>query len=454
MGPVSQHLRTLFPELPQPCVDSTVHWSFDVSLKTLPFAVYNKALPLHPILNVEYSVLCNQLRQDFLDPKLEHKEQIIERLSSALLLCEFLEHLHLHYLVVPREVVRLRKQQELFRSLLRDLAGYTFATDLAQKQQVDVNLSLSQQIRETTMQINWYRICVNRSKRVVDVLNTVVTDSSGFNSFMVYVGQYGNPFLAYFGLLFHVPRLLTNSFLMLKHTIPGSWMSEEERALAWTTRLQCQIQRRWFEMGNDLVWTAVSAVNLFVLVGALAGGAVYLSLAAFAFDMIHAATRAFIELRRLYKLRSEYQDMLAKEQSPEKQESIRAYLAHLEERIRFEQYRFTLHVTGNVLIFLAMGLALPVLAVNPVVILASAIFLMLLWAITYALTQKLDNYRPKEAIEMDARVSQLGLFAAKKTRELESEPQHDKTEILEEQPPENPIDSDVDGLLVSPSSYS
>lgn len=415
MGPVSQHLRSYFPELPhQLCVDSPVHWTFDVSLKTLGPAFYNKVLPLHPILNVEYSVVCNQLRQDLLNPKQENRAQIIERLSSALLFCELLEHVHLHYLVVPREVARLRKQQELFRNLLTQLAGYTFASDMAKKTAVEVGASLSQQTRDLTIQANWYRILVNRTKRVADVLNLVVTDSPGFNTFMTTVNKYGNPFLAYFGLLFHLPRLLNNSFLLIKHTIPGAWMSEEERSLDWTVRLYSQIQRRWFEMGNDAVWTAVSAINLFVLVGALAGGAVYLSAIAFAFDMINAAARAFIELKRLYKLRDEYSLMLAKEANPERQQSIRTHLQHIDERIRFEQYRFSLHVTGTTLIFLAMSMALPMFALNPTVVLASAVFLLLLWAITFALTQKLDSHRPKETIEVDSNVSKLGLFAPKK----------------------------------------
>jgi hypothetical protein len=414
MGPVFQHLRTLFPELPHPCVDSERLWTFDVSLKTLGPAFYNKILPAQPILNVEYSVLCNQLRQDFLEPKLENKKQIVERLRTALLFCELLEYIHVHYLVVPREVVRLRKQQELFRTLLNELAGFTFVSDVTKKTAVDVDLSMSQRIRDTTIQANWYRICINRSKRVVDLFHLVVTDSPAFNNIMVYVGKYGNPFLAYFGLLFHLPRLLSNSFLLVKHTIPGAWMSEKERSLNWTVRFGCQVQRRFFELGNDAVWTTVSAVNLFLLVGALASGAVYLSAIAFAFDMINAAVRAYIELKRLYKLRNEYTDMLAKEENPERQKAIQNHLQHLEERIRFEQYRFSLHVTGTTLIFLAMSMALPIFALNPTVVLASAIFLLLLWAITYALTQKLDDHRPKETIEVDGSVSKLGLFAPKK----------------------------------------
>jgi hypothetical protein len=415
MGPVTQHLRAALPDLPQPCVGSSLYWNFNISLKALAPAFYNKIVPLHPLLNVEYSILCNQLRQDFLFPKKEQRQQVTERLNAALMFCELLEHIHQHYLVVPREVVRLRKQQQLFRTLLFQLAGYTFAKNLDEKEAIDINFSLSQRIRDLTIQTNWYRILINRSKRVVNLLNIVITDSQSFNTFVNYLDKYANPLLGYFGLLFHVPRLLGNLFLIIKHTVPGSWMSDKESSLSWTTRLFSQIQSCWFEIGNDAVWTLVSALNLFLLLGSLASGAVYVSAVAFAFDAVNAAARAYVELNRLYSLQDDYQKMLTKESNLEKQESIRTHLKHIENRIHFEHLRFGLHVSGTVLICAAMALTLPILAVSPPVLLASAIFLLLLWAINFTLTRKLDNYRPNETIEVPtASVSQLGVFATKK----------------------------------------
>ena len=455
MGPVIQHLHAVLPELPSTCVNSSLYWSFDVSLKTLGPSFYNRILPLHPILNVEYSILCNQLRQDFLFPKEEQKQQIIVRLNAALMMCELLEHVHQHYLVVPREVVRLRKQQQLFRTLLSELAGYTFVKSLEEKEAIDISLSLSQRIRDLTIQTNWYRILINRSKRVVNLLNLVINESQSFNTFVNYLDKYTNPLLAYFGLLFHVPRLLTNLFLIAKHTIPGSWMSDEEWSLSWTTRLGSQIKRRWFEIGNDAIWTLVSALNIFLFFGAMASGGIYLSAAAFAFDVANAAARAYIELKRLYSLQKDYRAMLTKEPSLEQQEAIRNHLKHIENRIHFEQLRFGLHVSGTVLIFAAMALTLPVFAMSAPVILASAIFLLMLWAITFALTRKLDNYRPNETIEVTANapanfsstatatvsVSKLSIFAPKKKTPV-PDPELDRATVLE-----------VEGLTSSPPLF-
>ena len=421
MGPITQHLRAFFPELPQPCSDPLArHWSFDVSLKALGPEIYSKLLPLHPILNVEYSILCNQLREDFLHPNIANKKQVRERLINALMFCELLEHLNQHYLVVPREVVRLRKQQQLYRTLLSELAGFSFSSNLLEKEEVEIGFSTSQQVRDLTIQSNWYRILFTRSKRVINLLSNVMTNAPAFNRLVTDLDLYAIPALAYFGLCFHMPRLLTNSFLILKHTIPGSLQEDKEATLSWTTRLQVQLQRRWFEMGNDAVWTAVSALNLCLFIGAAATGAVYLSTAAFAFDVMNAAARAYVELKRLYTLHKEYKVLLAKEGNKERQDFILNHMKFIEDRIKFEHLRFALHVSSTAIILAAMSLALPFLAVSQPVLLASALFLVMLWGIVFALTRCLDKYRPNETIEVPASVGKLGFFArSKNEKEIE-----------------------------------
>jgi hypothetical protein len=218
-------------------------------------------------------------------------------------------------------------------------------------------------------------------------------------------------------------------------------MSKEEASLAWTTRLYSQIQRRWFEMANDILWTVVSALNMCVFIGAAASGAVYLSTAAFAFDVMNAVLRAYIELKRLYTLQSEYQQLLAKEKNKDRQEFIRNHLQSIENRIEFEHLRFALHVSGTILILGAMSLALPVLAISPLLLLASAIFLVLLWAITFELTRRLDKYRPNETIEVSASVGKLGFFAPKKVEQI-SDP---RTELS--------ADFEIEGVTTSPALY-
>lgn len=427
MGPITQHLLMYFPELPHSCDNLVRRWTFDASLNSLGPEVYAKLLPLHPILNVEYSILCNQLREDFLCLEKANKKHVRERLISALQLCELLKHIHRHYLVVPREVVRLRKQQQQFRSLLEELAGFNFVSDLLADDELELGLSTAQQVRDYTIQANWYRIGVNRGKRIVNLLNDVIKNSPAFREFVVNLDRYTNVPLAYFGLFFHLPRLITNSFIMLKHTIPGSWMGEPEASLGWTTRLYVQTQRRWFEMGNDAVWTLIAALSLFVFTGTAAPLAMSFSVAAFAFDVVNAAVRAFIELKRLYTLRQGYELMLSQASTKDRKDFIQNHLSAIDNRIKFEQLRFALHVSGTVFILGAMALALPALTISPPLLLASGIFLFLLWAITFELTRRLDKYRPKENIEVPANVSKLGFFAPQKPNR-KFEPLEDSSE--------------------------
>ena len=372
------------------------------------------------MLDGEYSILCNELREDFLHPEKADPKHVQQRLITTLMFCELLEHLNHHYLVVPREVVRLRKQQRFLRNLLNELADFTFASNLDQKEKVEAGLSLSLQIRQITMRANWYRIIVNRGKRVINLLSNVA-HYPAFSKLLAQVDVFANPALAYFGLFFHLPRLLNHAFFLLSHTIPHQWMGNKEASASWLSRLQAQIQRRWFEMGNDAVWTGVSVLTLFVFVGGAVTGAAYLSVAAFAFDVVNASARAYIELKRLYTLHKEYRALLAKEETTEGQEFIRNHLKFIENRIQFEHTRFAIHVSGTVLILGAMALTLPFLVISPAVLLASAIFLALLWGIVFELTNQLDKYRPKETIEIAASVGKLGFFAPKGSEMVRSQ---------------------------------
>jgi hypothetical protein len=408
MSPVIKHLSTIFSDLPSP-IESPLAWTFDKRLRVLGPDFYHKIVGNHPLFNLEYGLLCNQLRHNFLFPQGVAHHHLVERLIAALMLCELLEEVHLNYLVVPREVVRLRRQKKLFKTLLTEMGEYSFSPE--QILAVDVGLSLSQQVRETTVQTNLYRILLNRIKRFLTLLSLSNLGSEAYRQVIGAIDNYTNPFFIHLGWFFHVPRLITNLFLIFKHTVPGSWMNEKEKSLDWHLRLLTQMQRRWFEMGNDVVWVAVGILTGFILTGALAPIAIYLSIAAFAFDVLNAAARAYIELKRLFTLYDEYNQILAGKRSEEEKQQIREYQRHLLTRINFETKRFAIHVTGTLLILAAMTLAIPALALNPILVLASAGFLLLLWLVNFMLTRKLESQRPNDRVEEVAQVSKLSFFS-------------------------------------------
>lgn len=412
MTPVIAHLKRSIPDLPLPAEHGPLHWTFRESIQELGPDFYKHIVPRHPALNLEYSILCHQLRHNFTFEGKVAQDQIIEQLKAALILAELLEHVHLHYLVVPREVLRLRKHQQLYKEMLSEMASYTFSTDL-KVATVPTGLSLTQYIRENIAQINWFRLLIARGKRLLNLLDVLETGSVVFKEFVGLMDQYSNPFFAYLAWCFFIPRLTTNLVLLAKHTLPGIWMDEHEQALGWSVRFYAQLQRRWFELGNDLVWFTVGLLNCFVLIGGLTPVSIYLTVCAFAFDIANACLRAYIELNSLYKLDEEFSVLYQTADSDEDRYAIKEYQHYINQRIRFEQLRLGLHTAGTVAVFLGMCLGLPLLAMNPLLPFTGAVLIILTWVVTYTLNQAIENYRPKDNVEKPSGVAQFGLFARK-----------------------------------------
>ncbi|RUR18420.1 hypothetical protein ELY21_08145 [Legionella sp. km535] len=78
-----------------------------------------------------------------------------------------------------------------------------------------------------------------------------------------------------------------NLFLLLKHTIKGPWMSEEESSTPWTQRFLTQWNQRKFTLLNDFVWATGNCLCYFVLTGkgALGTWGDFLTIALLAFDI-------------------------------------------------------------------------------------------------------------------------------------------------------------------------
>lgn len=60
-------------------------------------------------------------------------------------------------------------------------------------------------------------------------------------------------------------RFSLNLFLLLKHTIRGPWMSEEEKQVPWTERFKTQWDQRKFTLLNDSIWATANLLCFFWL---------------------------------------------------------------------------------------------------------------------------------------------------------------------------------------------
>ena len=171
--------------------------------------------------------------------------------------------------------------------------------------------------------------------------------------------------------------------------------------------------RRWFELGNDIVWVVVGLLNCFFLVGALAPIALYANLFAFAFDIANVSFRAYVELNRLYTLQTEYTTLFQNEENDENKKTIADYKNFLTHRIQFEHLRLGLSVANAVAVFIAMSMAIPLLVSNPLIPLIGAFLLIGVWTTSFTLSRVIEQYRPNDNVEVPSNLSKLGFFAPK-----------------------------------------
>ena len=78
--------------------------------------------------------------------------------------------------------------------------------------------------------------------------------------------------LGHISWILYFARAAINVFFIFKHTINGSWLSPEERALTWQQRLSTQWNQYKYALANDVVWGAVNLVCFFWLAGSGALG--------------------------------------------------------------------------------------------------------------------------------------------------------------------------------------
>ncbi|MDP3267919.1 MAG: hypothetical protein Q8M40_02610 [Legionella sp.] len=410
MTPVIAHLQNILPELLITRQSDSLLWVYDKPLTAVSAAAYSKIVLFLPLLTMEFNILCNQINHNLKYPAGVSVEELTQRLNAGLILTQLLEYIHLHYLTVPREVIRFHQQFELFNSLFNEL-NPTIILSNSHKVHLKTRVSLSHEIRNRTAAVNWYRLFLTRSKRVLNFLDLVVTGSPTLRMVVEVVDKYTNPAFAFLSWTYFVPRLTINLFVLFKHMIPGYWMNAEEKQLQWFIRAGAQIQRRWFELANDSVWFTVGLLNCFVLTGVLAPTAIYVTISAFAYDVLISGIRAYVELKRLNDILEGYSNLLSGNDDSESVNQIMDYKRFVKHRIEFEKLRLSLHFTGTAAIFFAMCFALPTLAINPVFPLIGAVFLLMIWAVTFTLTIKLEQYRPKESVDGPINFTKNSFFA-------------------------------------------
>lgn len=379
--------------------------------------LYNKLIILNPLIQFEYNVLASQLSSELI--KLETKEElakIIELTQTLVFLSEIIEHIHFHYLNVPREVKRLRLRRTKYKELLNELTGASLSTK-TDAELISVGLSFSQVVRDQTGNLNWYRTLFARSRRVLELIDRVGTGSEFYRALVMSMNSYVAPILGYLSWILYLPRVLVNIFLVFKHTIPGPLMNEQEKLLSWHIRLLAQLERRWYELGNDIVWAVLGILNTFLFIGMLTTIGNYIIFPFYVYDIILAVAKTYTDIKRIDGFRQEYQAMLVTETDDKKKQAITEYISHFELRMRYEFLRLGVTVVQTIGVCAAMILALPVFAANPFIPLVGAIWLVSICFITWGMAVYVEKFKPKEELVKSPALSKQGFFAPPKKDE-------------------------------------
>ncbi|RUQ84485.1 hypothetical protein [Legionella septentrionalis] len=385
-------------------------WNLAQQLQGKRVDFYKALVRNHNLINFDYSILCTQIAHH-LAKQNKSAQKLALQMAAALAIAEVLEEVYRNYLYMPREVIRLQGEQQVYREFLKR-EGFDFTpspqlpvpvsdetgkkTLAAEVSAQPIDRDVSATIRDVTMTSNWARLFTLRTRRFLLLLAPVISPTSAYSKFIREIDKIAAPIVAYFSWLFFVPRLSNNLFMFAKHIIPGSWMSEQEASVDFKTRFVTQLERRWFELFNDSFWLTAGLINCFILTGVLAPVGIYLSVAMQAFDVLLCTIRYFVEVGRMQEIHTAYAKMLTSTDvnEHEKIQEIKTHLNYLEQRIHYEKKRLLLGIINNAILVVALSLALPTLAVNPIIPFIGALVAVLTTFACFTAVQFLEQQRP------------------------------------------------------------
>lgn len=389
---------------------------------------FKKIIPQHLELTLEYEIyvssLLGILRPYHNQPEIRLTNALIDALMTARKMAIFLAELYQNYLCVSRQSVQLRKDEAIIRHLLnynidceqnRSFNNQNLLHNPWEEHIVLTPDWFTRKLRELFFTANWARLFTFRSRKLITALRNVAEEISvGYHSLLNKIESSVHPILLFVAWIFYIPRLLNNIFLLFKHFLPHPWMSQEEENLGATIRLRATMQRRGFELVGDTVWFTTGVLSCFLLVGALTPVSIYLGIGLYAFDLILASTRAYIELRRLLQLRKDFYNS-----DPN---LLIDNLQDLEHRMAYEKRRLYTHLGGSVGLMFAIGLTAPLMAViSPMLPIIGAVLLITITLAVYLILRKNETTKPATTL------SELTKFSFFKEEKNKSE--HNLLEI-------------------------
>ena len=350
MAEILEQLRSRNIDLPRTAVDVRGTWTFAVEISKKGPDFFNSLAHNRPLLAAQYRVQCAQLISMIKSGPRDH-DGFFRAVESALVLAVLLEHIY----------KRLEETDDLSR-LCADQARLCQLL-LSRYPQINTRPfllnapSTSQRVRRLVDMMTQPRLVLVRIRRTI-LAAIELNELAVFRPWVSAIERVTNPFFLNLSWLFFIPRMSLNLMFLGKHVLPHPWMSEDERALSWTTRLQTYLSmhRHSFELANDVGWFLCGVLSCFLCTGAWLPVRAYLAIAMQVGEFVISYLRSSIEISRLRTLENEYTAGLSNKTLTED----RDYLAALHSRIAHENRVYTLELTRNVLLTISILTILPV----------------------------------------------------------------------------------------------
>ena len=398
-------------------------WEYSNELARKDIDSFRKDIDDIDSIHLEYSILLTQYI-DIYQPK--HKkysdaeqsarrgqlkeegeeEELINRLMK---LNENLVYVFGEYLNIPRVLHRLQANQIIFRKRLK-ANGYN---DIVTTIKVAENSEKSTLLQELTQLGNFPRNFFARLRRVGLALPPILEDMNATkaNKLIKNYDAMALKGVSHAAWVFFLPRLLTNLFLLLKHTInpegiisdKAHWMSKRERDLGWQFRLKIQLKRRGIQLGSDTMWISLGLLNAFLFTGVLAPIGMMVTVGVLAMDVIIAIIQCQIAVSRHETLLDKYKKDLKKNSGNRDTISL---IAHTEQRLSFTRKQLSIQIVSTTILFTAFCFSGLIFVVNPYLGLACVSIAVAVTLATFIGRRLYDEKMPDDKL-IDSTVPRL-----------------------------------------------
>lgn len=344
-------------------------------------------------LDMAYETHCAVLRKALTQEKID-PIRIRVYVEKALDMVIFLEYMYREYMVINDKVLSLRRDRQLYQKWLNGKSDNSEENE--GNDDAISSFSLMKVISRVTIGSNWYRLFLLRLRRLMVVAKAASETIPDQRNWIQFMEEVTANFVRYFAWIFFLPRLSANLTVFSRHVIP-CFTRRKENELPFTARLIAHFQRQWFDIFNDAPWFSGGVVICFMLVGSLAPIALYVGIALQVYDVFLAMIRIHVEIGRLQNIEKEYLTKWKQSDVNEKPYWNES-LAQIRYRIQSENKRLHILLANNMVLAIAIMLALPTIAVHPIIPIIGALMAVITTIVTFTLISRHVAQQPKVSI--------------------------------------------------------